>query len=156
MPASAKMKSRIEDFHLEEDEEIDFSDQDLNENGVAEFSKDFQENAKNIAIKYIKHFFEDKEYFLGGTIPQEELFSSTNVSAVLNYNIEDAVDIAYVALKPLLLDEQKKIGRLEVSCDIRIVVGVLKMLSISCIPRQFAGGLMLLYLKYVEGIKVAL
>lgn len=158
MPASAKMKKiKIEDFCFEEDNEEESEVEIYSENNEAfEFSKDFQKNARNMAVKYIGQFFKDKEYFKGGEIPQDELFSNTSILTVLNYNIEDAVDVAYVALKPLLKKEQNSIGKQEVSCDIRIVVGILKMLCVSCIPRQFAGGLMLLYLKFVEGLKVGL
>ena len=154
---SAKMNVKLEDFDTEEDFDLFENDLDQDqEKGLIEFSKDFQENAKLIARKYIHQFFKDKEYHLGGEIPQEELFSNISISTVLNYNIEDAADKAYVALKPLLLREQKILGRLEVSCDVRIVVGTLNLMSQSCIPKQFAGGLMLLYLKFVEGIKIGL
>lgn len=155
MPSNAKMKTRSVEYSFPEEDDLDLFELEENQEFI-EFSKDFQENAKRIAKKYINQFFKDKEYYLGGEIPQEELFSNTSILTVLNSNIEDSVDRAYIGLKPLLLKEKKNFGNLEVTCDVRIVVGILNLLSLSCIPKQFAGGLMLLYLKFVEGIKIGL
>lgn len=106
---------------------------------------------KIIAKKYMVSFFSDKDSFLGGKIKDDVLLDENNLNMVLNYDIITSVNIAYSSLKEYDIADTF-LG--EVPGDVRLVNGILQILSSSKIPQQFAGGMMLIYLKLIKGIEI--
>ena len=64
----------------------------------------------------------------------------------------DGVKIFYDSVKDSNFVEAKNTG--DITEDIKIVNETLNLLCKSGIPQKFAGGMMLIYLKYVKGIKI--
>ena len=115
------------------------------------FATAFYGDAKYLAKQYIYQFFQDKRLFCGGKIPYKLLLEDNNISIVLDYDIINSVKRAYNSLKDHSVSSES-LG--EVTGDIRLVSGILADLAKSNVPQQFAGGMMLLYLKLVEGINI--
>jgi hypothetical protein len=115
------------------------------------FATGFMGEVKYIAKQYILSFFKDKCFCYGGSIPYSLLVSEQSLSLVINYNIINSVAKAYDSLRnhDLPLNDAK-----DLSEDIKLVLKVLNDLASSNIPQQFAGGMMLLYLKFVEGVQI--
>lgn len=121
-----------------------------------DFVEEFYSDAKALAKQYIEQFFKDKMLHCGGKIPSFLLFNERRISMVLNYDIITGVDRAYKYLeKELTLEEieESKISG-EVTYDIKVVTDILALLSSSGIPQQFAGGMMCLYLEFIEGVNI--
>lgn len=78
------------------------------------------------------------------------------IDMVVSTNLLDSLDMAYSCMKSMAggdaEDRFKFTG--EVTDDVRMVNETLKLLSRSGIPQKYAGGLMLLYLRYVKGVKL--
>lgn len=153
-----------EDFEMEPDGhflEDEGGNQNQNQNKSQEqelkgFAKRFHSDVRSIVKTYIEQFFKDKVLHCGGKIPNYMLLSERRISMVLNYDIIRGVERAYNHLEELLTDEDKEIAKNsgEVTSDIKLVTEVLLLLSRSYIPQQFAGGMLLLYLEFVEGIDI--
>lgn len=73
----------------------------------------------------------------------------------MNYDIIKGVDHAYVALKDLVSSEEEARASLtgDATADIKLVTKTLNFLARSGVPQQFAGGMMVLYLEFVEGVR---
>jgi len=106
----------------------------------------FLGEVRDIARNYMVSFFKRKNFSEGGRIPAPVLLSGTNVSMVINYDITESVDQAYKSLEGFSNNENFN--------DVEFVVSILNELSDSGIPQQFAGGMLLLYLKLVEGLEI--
>ena len=116
---------------------------------IKTFAQDFFSDVKALAKQYMEQFFGDKMLHCGGKIPKSFLFAERRISMVLNYDIIKGVERAYKAL-----DNQEKLNSGEVTDDIKLVNETLNLLSRSGIPQQFAGGMMCLYLEFIEGIDI--
>lgn len=116
---------------------------------------EFYSEAKDLAKHYIKQFFEDKMLYCGGKIPRSCLFSDNVVSMVLNFDICAGVDCAYAALEKTITQQEIKLAKItgEITSDIKLVNETLRLIARSGVPQQFAGGIMCLYLEFVEGIE---
>lgn len=121
------------------------------------FAQDFFTDVKALAKQYIEHFFNGKMHHCGGKIPKSFLFAERRVSMVLNYDISTGVQCAYKALSPTLSDRDLEIAKLsgEMTSDIKLVTEVLGLLAKSGVPQQFAGGMMMMYLEFIEGVDVS-
>jgi len=132
----------------------DFEDDDgytpEQEKELLSFASSFVGDLKELAKQYIKHFFQDKPFHCGGKIPKMMLINEDNISMVINYDIIRSVNKAYFHLKDHEISSQS-LG--EVTGDIRLVSSILQELSSANVPRQFAGGLLLMYLELIEGIE---
>ena len=75
---------------------------------------------------------------------------------VMNYDIIMGIDHAYSALEKTIPFEELERARNtgETTSDIVLVNETLYMLSQSGVPQQFAGGMMILYLEFIEGVEV--
>lgn len=120
------------------------------------FAQDFYSDVKALARQYMEQFFQDKMLHCGGKIPKSLLFAERRVSMVLNYDIIKGVERAYKYLEPALriqdVESAKQTG--EATDDIKLVNETLSLLARSGIPQQFAGGMMCLYLEFIEGIHI--
>jgi len=120
------------------------------------YAQDFYSDVKILARQYMDQFFQDKMLHCGGKIPKSLLFSERRLSMVLNYDIIKGVERAYKYLEPTLcfaeIESAKQTG--ESTDDIKLVNEILSLLARSGIPQQFAGGMMCLYLEFIEGINI--
>lgn len=118
------------------------------------FAQDFHHDLKALAKQYMEQFFKDKSLHCGGKIPRSLLYTEQNLSMVMNYDISKGVDHAYGALEPLLSPEEIRISRQtgEATRDIKLVNETLNLLARSGVPQQFAGGMLILFLRFVEGV----
>lgn len=120
------------------------------------FARRFQGDVRVLVRGYMEQFFSDKMLHCGGKIPNSLLFAERRISLVLNYDIVRGVERAYNYLEHMATPEAVEKAKLngEVTDDIKLVNETLNLLARSCIPQQFAGGMMLLYLEFVEGINI--
>jgi hypothetical protein len=114
----------------------------------------FREDLKLLRRNYVDAFFGDKRMHCGGSIPKYLLHAENRLSLVGNLSILDAVDMAYRGLENSvdrhLLEKSRKTG--ESTSDIRLVNETLKKFAKAGIPQEFAGGLLILYLEFCEGV----
>lgn len=114
------------------------------------FATSFFGEVRYIAKKYMNDFFAQESFHQGGKIPKMLLNNNSNVSMVINYDITRGVDQAYRHLKEHGLSDSSS----DAPEDIKLIVSILNKLSASNVPQQFAGGMILLYLKLVEGVEI--
>jgi hypothetical protein len=119
-------------------------------------SSDFLLDANYLATNYIKSFFDDKKDKYGEEISSELLNCKKRISVVLNTNIIDSVKRVYSVLGNYIkiteedISFAKKTG--DVTQEIKLVNETLKSLYEFGVPQQFAGGMVILYLEFCEGI----
>ena len=137
----------------EDNEEEDGQDgeDENNQKDLLCFAQNFQSDFKHLAAHHIKLFFKNKPFYCGGKIPKNMLINCDNILTVINYDIIDSVKKSYFFLRNHDSATQL-LG--EVTGDIRLVSSILHKLSAERVPQQFAGGMLILYLKYVEGVEV--
>lgn len=102
-----------------------------------------------IAQDCILSFFFNESFFYGGKIPESLLNTNENIDMLLEYDIIKSVNKAYKMLEGHELTGTS-LG--DVTGDVRLVSRILKKLALSKIPQKFSGGMLLLYLRFVEGI----
>lgn len=122
------------------------------ENDINDSANAISENSKDFLKSCIDRFFADKIMHCGGKVPKYILTDPRKISMVSSTTLIDGVKIAYDSMKDSNFVELKKIG--DITEDIKIVNETLNLLCKSGIPQKFAGGMMLIYLKYVKGIKI--
>jgi hypothetical protein len=124
------------------DQECDKEQEQL----IRGFAQSFHSDVDGLVRFYIGRFFEDKMLHCGGKIPKSLLFNERRISMVLNYDICQGVDRAYKYLKNNTSDGFDD--------DIKMVTQILNLLARSGIPQQLAGGMLCLYLEFVEGVNI--
>jgi len=129
--------------------------EELESSELEKFTEEFADKVRELAIYYIDNFFQDKKLCSGGKIPKYMLHCPKRISMVMNYDIIKGVDHAYLALKHLVAPEEESKASLtgEATADIKLVTQTLGFLARSGIPQQFAGGMMIMYLEFVEGVR---
>jgi len=131
------------------------STEEVEYEGVERLTEEFSIKVKELAIYYIDRFFADKKLCSGGKIPKYMLHCPKRISMVMNYDIIKGVEHAYSVLKDMVSPEEEAKAVLtgEATADIKLVTEILNFLSKSGVPQQFAGGILVLYLEFVEGFK---
>ena len=151
-----------------EPQDIDFDEyEDFEEQEVVEekrlvpdwypsgsFAREVISNIRVNAKQCIDTFFKNKMFHCGGKIPNRLLNCDCRISMVMNFDIGAGVDRAYNALEKTMSVEELERARNtgETTDDIRLVNESLYMLSQNGIPQQFAGGMLCLYLEFIEGV----
>jgi hypothetical protein len=156
------MAADYENEEYEEiEEEIDEPDElpipfaeDLNPRELQQFTEQFADKVRELAVDYIDKFFGDKKLCSGGKIPKYMLHCPKRISMVMNYDIVKGVNHAYRVLREMATPEKVKRASMigEATDDIKLVNETLNLLSRSGVPQQFAGGMMILYLEFCEGV----
>lgn len=126
-------------------------DDDL-ENDLNDSENVLSYNSKEFLKSCIDKFFANKIMHCGGKIPKYILTDPKKISMVSSTTLIDGVKIVYDSMKYSNFVEAKNTG--DITEDIKIVNETLNLLCKSGIPQKFAGGMMLIYLKYVKGIKI--
>jgi hypothetical protein len=154
-------KSYFSDFdddkYFTEDDSFEETGEDSEEAEVVyleDFSRNFKSYAFNLAKQYIISFFSDKTMYCGGKIPKKILLTEKNIDIVLNYDIIKGVNLVYNSLKNQIKESSVSPVLGETTEDIVIVLETLKLLSKSGIPQELAGGMLILYLRWVEGYDI--
>lgn len=137
---------------MNEDDDFGFDEQEEKESNGSEASS----NVSDFVKSCIEKFFDDKIMHCGGKVPKYIVNSPKKVSMVINTNLCDAVDKAYESLRGFVSIEEKKAAMFhgEITSDIKMVNEALGILGKSGTPQQFAGGMMILYLKYCKGVEI--
>ncbi len=141
-----------------EDEEVESSDEPVIESvesvEITIKAEDIGRDSHEVAKTHIDSFFADKMMHCGGKIPKRFLHDTKRVSRVVNYTISKGVKKCYIALKPTITAEEKEEAKRkgDSTRDIKLVNETLKMLAKSGVPQQFAGGMLVMYLEFVEGV----
>lgn len=108
----------------------------------------FRSDVRILARQYISSFFSKKEMHCGGKILDRHLFNDRNISLVLNTSIESAIELAYLAIEST---EDCRLNP-ENFEDQKLCCAVLDECFRLSIPKEYAGGILLLYLNFCEGI----
>lgn len=142
----------LDDEKVQEGESQEYTQEQEAE--IKVFAQEFFGDVKALAKQYMEQFFKDKMLHCGGKIPRSFLFAERRISMVMNYDIIKGVERAYKSLEkvmPMPCDA-KQSG--EATDDIKLVNETLNLLARSGIPQQFAGGMMCLYLEFIEGVDI--
>jgi len=119
-------------------------------------SSDFIGDLRLLVLFHINSFFGHRKMHCGGKIPKRFLHSRRRISSVLNTNIISGIDSAYNALESLVCrnDREKSRRNGTTTDDIKLVNETLNTLAQEGIPREFAGGFLLMYLEFCKGVKI--
>ena len=129
-------------FQLEDDDSFeDYSEQ------FVTYSSDLYRDFNKLAEKFILTFFQGKKLYCGGQIPRKILCSSSYITLVLNTKIGDGIKLAH-----RILQAYEREGDEFAKNDIECVQNILHLCALSGVPKQFSGGLLIMYIELVEGI----
>src|SRR3990167_11144870 len=137
---------------LEEDalEELEYQEYDFD----AEFmSGDFVPDLVALAEQYVDSWFANKITHDKKLITCEELHDPRRISMVLNTDICTAVDKAYKELEkkidPIEIERSHRFGF--ITEDIKFVQDTFLQMSRMTVPKEFAGGILLMHLEFCCG-----
>lgn len=149
-----------EEYEEYEEYEVDLSEsnvsaENLNSRELEQFTEQFADKVRELAVNYIDKFFDGKKMCSGGKIPKYMLHCPKRISLVMNYDIIKGVDHAYRILSDMVSPEEESRASIigEATQDIKLVNETLNLLARSGVPQQFAGGMMILYLEFCEGVR---
>jgi hypothetical protein len=163
-----KIMEKYEDAYLNNNDYDDYEDLDdsqdmpeelqainiLSDMGI-ETIEDFKKDAEDLAKYYINVFFNNKYSKNGNTI-KDLTDSPHSLSTVINTSIISGVQKAYKALNNYIIITQEDLNKAkkngDVTQEIKLVNETLKVLHKAGVPQQFAGGMMILYLEFCEGV----
>lgn len=123
-----------------------YNDVEDDDDDCAVSNKDCQ----NLAEHYIRLFFRSKTDEYGSLIDPDELLTPRNVSLVLNMSICDHMPILYDALGHL--PKEKRKGK--IPDDVVLALKLFHECSKLSIPKNFATGLVALYIEVCKGCKL--
>ena len=162
-----KMLENYEDAYLNNNDYDDYEDSDdqdmpeeiqainiLSDMGVQTVS-DFKKDTEDLAKYYINVFFNNKISKNGNTT-KDLTKCPHSLSTVVNTSIISGVQRAYKALNNYIIVTQEDMNKAkkdgDVTQEIKLVNETLKSLHKAGVPQQFAGGMMVLYLEFCEGV----
>jgi hypothetical protein len=162
-----KMLENYEDAYLNNNDYDDYEDSDdqdvpeeiqainiLSDMGVQTVS-DFKKDTEDLAKYYINVFFNNKISKNGNTT-KDLTKCPHSLSTVVNTSIISGVQRAYKALNNYIIVTQEDMNKAkkngDVTQEIKLVNETLKSLHKAGVPQQFAGGMMILYLEFCEGV----
>ena len=129
----------------------DFENDDLSLNENDKIVSEFKCNAKSLAKQYVEQFFKDKSLHIGGKIPNKFLHNEKRISMILNYTVCDGIDHSIKALAMTYPEMANDINQ-KVSRDSELIKEVLVDIGNARIPKEFAGGILCVYLELIEGV----
>jgi len=134
---------------------VDAEPSNDNDDGNAndQIIEEFKQNAKDLAIKYACEYFKGKSLHIGGEITEQILFNQKRISLMLNSDMLNSIDMAH---KGIASHEELVFKASLDGADGRakMIIDILDGISNSPvrIPKEFAGGLLLLHLELIEGV----
>lgn len=132
--------------------EEDLLEDDYYDDDSAEcpYKGEFLADVRERAIQCITSFFSEKEMHCGGPIPSRLLLTQRNISLVLNSSVEITLSKIYDSIEPHFEQLDPESGL--VAEDVKLVISVLKQCSQAGIPKEFATGILVIYLECCEGL----
>lgn len=109
----------------------------------------FVDQIRKVAMECMDHFFCDKTFWAGGSIPKSKLYKEENVRIVMEMNILDAFALCYYCLENNAPDT---VNTSEKGWDIEICYGALDQCRNRWIPKCYIGGIILVNLAVCHGI----
>jgi hypothetical protein len=114
-----------------------------------------REEKKELAKESIRVFFTGKECWYGGHIPEYVLLAPKNIDLVVDTEIESAVPQIYEAMGPDSESDKKRTQRKgHIPPSTESVLHHLNQCGKLYIPKMFAGGILLIYYRLCEGLKI--
>lgn len=101
--------------------------------------------------RQISLFFEDKEMHYGGPIPKRILKTPHYINLLANIDLTKAIDLTYESLG---IREEELNDEDDVPESVQKVINILGECARSGVAKEFAGGILLMYMELCEGIKV--
>ena len=161
------LKNYEDDYLINNDYDDDYEDSDdqdlpeevlaihiLSDMGVHAVS-DFKKDTEDLAKYYINIFFNNK-IPKNGDNTKDLAKCPHSLSTVVNTSVISGVQKAYKALNNYIIVTQEDMNKArkngDVTQEIKLVNETLKSLHKAGVPQQFAGGMMILYLEFCEGV----
>jgi len=130
-------------FQNEEESFEDYSEE------FVTYAVDIYQDFDKLAENFIYAFFCDKSMFCGGPIPKKLLFSRQYITLVLNLKIAKGIQRAHEMIEIHNKTAENPITDIQA---MELVRDTLDLFAHSGVPKQLAGGILLMYLELVEGI----
>lgn len=151
------------------DDEFDFEDEEYDDSLEPHvIIPNIVRSKKDLVAK----FFSGKEMYCGGSIPEYLLFSDRYITDALSIPVGDAISLVYRAMGTFVdIDEEepsdeslKRFFSIQAldemeddhsePADIKKVLHALSLCSSEGVPKQHAGGLLIMYMELCEGIRI--
>ena len=101
---------------------------------------------EEIEVKmFLSRFFKDKQLFDGSSIPDEMLYDKENLDILIDIEFTDQMDMIYREMGTSQCGDRDQGGN--ISWDVRFVLNHLKECSGLKIPRKYAAGIILIFVK---------
>jgi hypothetical protein len=148
---STKPKQYSHSEYDDEDREEDREEVETETVTEALFSS-FMKDVQVLASKTIHAYFDDKQMYCGGPIPQSVLDSPEYITQLLNANMS-CIDRIYECLGRANMFQPS--GQTTATAeDIRFVVKLVHSIEKSRIPRCFVPGILLMHMEFIEGVSM--
>lgn len=111
----------------------------------------YKEEIKRMASDYVDIFFHDKKLTSGRPIIQDELHTDDHVSLVMNTGMLDGIQMFYETFNAdYVAPPESRVPLL--AFEIRFLMRVFDECSRLQIPKQFASGIAMIYLKMCSNV----
>jgi hypothetical protein len=118
-----------------------------------EYWGEFFKDVENLVMEKVDLFFARQEMHCGGPISKKILHSPPYITRVLNTDISNGVDAAYEALGFPYQAEDFDYKQKKLFDEAQAMVSLtLINLAKSGVPKEYAGGVLLMYLELVMGV----
>lgn len=109
---------------------------------------------RNLAVDSIRIFFKNKKSQSGGEISQHKLISEHSVLMLLRTQLDDrCLDFLHDNCLSLIPVDPEYDDN-SVPWTVHCLLGLLKELAFYQLPKDYFGGLLMLYFKFCYGVKV--
>jgi hypothetical protein len=132
-------------FQKEEESFEDYSEE------FVTYAVDIYQDFNKVAENFIYGFFCNAELSCGGPIPKKLLFSPDYITLVLNTKAARGIELAHQMIETHNEIADEPIEEMEA---IKLVQESLDDFAHSGVPKQLAGGILLMYLELVKGISM--
>lgn len=120
------------------------------------YDGDYKQDLVDLVEFHLLNFFGHRNGHNRKPILDTDLFTKANISMCLNMNLGNAIDLVYKGLAPRIssavLKKAERTG--DITDDIKLVRTVLDTLALWKIPKEFAGGFLVIYMELIEGVLV--
>lgn len=124
--------------------------------GLDEFCGEMLPDLTEIIKIFIDNFFHDKELHCGGPIPKKLLYSSHYITMVINTTVSNGVLAAFKSIDRFSENEnsENEVNDGTVTEDMKTVLAIQDHACERRIPKEYSGGIMLMYLELCRGIQI--
>lgn len=135
----------------------------ISKNGNGHAQDEFEEifegltrkDQQKLAREAITIFFAGKKMKIGGRIPERLLFKPKYIDMVIDLELPEAVDKVYAAMGTEPPEVIKKVqDSAGVLPSTERVIKALGQISRRSVAKKFAPGLLCMYFKYCEGLRI--